>query len=896
MNKYQGLNRQEVENRFKNGMNNKLYKAKSKSYSEIIKDNVFTLFNIINFVLAALVIAVSFHEPQNLLNLSFMGLIISNSMIGIIQEIKAKRVVDKLSILTQTTVNVIRNGEESQIPVQQIVIDDIIKLKSGNQVMIDGEYLDGQSFELDESLLTGETDPIYKKKGDKILSGSVVLSGYAYVKVEKVADKTYVANLSDIVKAQGGIKSQIMYSLNKIVKILSIIIIPVGIALFCTKFFHKELFSFTKIILSTVAALIGMIPEGLVLLVSIAFAVSVTKLGLKYHTLVQNLPSIESLARVSTLCLDKTGTLTTGKMLVLGLLNLNENLNETSLEKNLCQTLKEKNIQTLLLSTIKSQISNNPSAKALQVYADEILKSNQKNFCFTNTNLKNTSMVNLTIDETYELLPAQNVLDFSSKRKYCASQFTDRNLNEQLCLIGAPEIILKNNPRLLSSYQKIWNYFTMQGLRCLLFAVYPANLTWDGKINSADSQNLPQPSSLNLIILADEIRKQAAEMLSYFRKQNVKLALISGDNPQTVAALAKRCGFFRNLQTNTTRKNNDHSDKTENQSINNRKPYELSQVENLYENELQLIADMSQEKQIEHLSDQEAAEAYRDLVKEKSVFGRVSPKQKKALISAMQLNGEYVGMTGDGVNDVPALKKADCAIAMVSGSDAARACADLILMKDDLSCLIPAVYEGRKIINNIERVAALFLTKTVYSVLLALIFIFLPLRFPIIPIQITLISVLTIGLPGFVLALKPNYELVKGRFFERILLKSLPAGIAISTCVFLNNLIGYFFRLKPEYLSQTSPLIIACGAFYVLAQLCRPWDKIKISLFAFCLSTFVFLVYNLRQILNFEYLKYQNIYGLISPILLIACPFIIIFLQKIQQKYRILNYLVPFNS
>ena len=634
-----GLSNEEVMLRMQRKLVNEPFHAPTRSEKEIILSNLLTLFNFLNFALAALVIIATIMKPVHFRNLAFMGVVLSNLFIGIVQEIRAKRTIDRLSILTEPKTLVIRSGVKLEIPVDEIVLDDLLFLVSGQQMSVDGIVEECDGFEVDESLLTGESEPVLKVPGDKIFAGSFIVAGNAKVEVTEVGKNTYAAGITLVAKSEKKQRSVLRTTLQKIIKVLTIIIIPIGILLFISKF-NMEHESLPDVIVSSVAALIGMIPEGLMLLTEIAFAVSIINLG-KYKVLVQMMSAIESLARVDTLCLDKTGTLTSGKMLVRSFLPVNENYAEDELKR-------------IVSTCIKEQQTQNATQKAMMAYFKEPL----------------------------DWKVAEKV-SFSSKKKWSGVSFEGQGS----FLIGAAEFILSGKG--LELLEAEINQMASIGQRVILVAHSDSSLESD--------LGLPlNIEALCLIGIEDELREDAKKTLDYFKEQNVELKLISGDHPQTVSSLAKRAGF---------------------------------------ENYDEWI-DMSNLPEGANLS---------EIVTKNHIFGRVNPYQKKDILITLQKNGHVVAMTGDRVNDVPALRKADCSIAMVSGSDAARASSDIVLLEDNISSLIPSVYEGRRIINNILRVASLFLVKTTYSTMLSVFYIFIPQTYPVFPIQMTLVGVLTRG-------------------------------------------------------------------------------------------------------------------------------------------------------
>ena len=640
-----GLTTEEVESRIKKGLYNYDTTTNTKTYKEIILSNVFTLFNIINIILAIAIICVGSWK-----NLLFMGIIIANTVISIFQEIRSKKTLDKLQILAETKALVRRNGEEMSISINDIVVDDIIIFNNGNQVVVDSVVLEGE-IEVDESFITGESNTHMKDPGDNILSGSFIVSGKAICQVKHVGKDNYTAKIGSDTKYIKPISSEIMQSLNKIIETISFLIVPVGILLFSRQLFLENN-TLSQAVVNTVAALIGMIPEGLVLLTSTVLAVSVIRLAQR-KVLVQDLYCIETLARVDTLCIDKTGTITTGEMEVV------DTIEKTS-----------KNVDDIIGTIVHALDDNNPTAIAL------------KNKFHSNKNIK--------VDKK---------IPFSSRRKCSGIES-----GETTYLIGAPEFVLDDTKKYKKELEEYSNEYRVLALI---------------------SKTNKKETLLAFILIQDKIRKEVHDTLKYFEKNNVALKVISGDNPTTVLNIAKRAGLKKDAKAIDA-----HTLKTDS---------ELEQA-----------------------------------ILEYDVFGRVSPEQKKDFVIALQNNGHTVAMTGDGVNDVLALKEANCSIAMASGSDAAKNVSQLVLLDCDFMAMPSVIKEGRRTINNIERSASLFLVKTVYATLLSLIFIFLQRAYPFIPIQLTLTSVVTIGIPSFILALEPNEELVKPGFMKNILKRAIP--------------------------------------------------------------------------------------------------------------------------
>ena len=655
-----GLTDEQVEEKIKKNLVNYDTSVPTKSIKQILANDFFTLFNLINLILGILIFSVGSYK-----NMLFLFIVIINTAISTFQEIHSKRVIDKLAVLASSKVKAIRNNKEIEIPIDKIVLDDVLLFESGNQIPTDCDIIQGE-VEVDESFITGESDVIFKQKDEILLSGSIIVSGKCYAKVKHIGEENYTSQISSGAKYVKKVNSEIMSSLNKIIKILSIAIIPIGIALFLGQLQET---TYKEAIVKTVAAVIGMIPEGLVLLTSTVLAVSVIRLS-KSKVLVQELYCIETLARVDTLCLDKTGTLTEGKMEVKDFISID---------------ISKEELSNILGNIAIASNDNNGTINAIRE-------------CFD-------------INDQYV---SEKIVPFSSRTKWSGVHFANRGSY----VIGAPEFVLKNK---IEEYKNIIDKYSKE-YRIIVVAH-----------SIEDFADKDLPNNLNVIgfvFIVDKIRKEAKDTLKYFKSQGVDIKIISGDNPVTVSNIAKRVGL----------------------------------------EDYDQYIDASTIKTKEEL--REAAIRY-------SIFGRVTPTQKKELVLCLKENGKTVAMTGDGVNDVLALKESDCSIAMANGSDATKNVSQLILLDSNFASMPKVVAEGRRTINNIERSASLFLVKTIYSSILAILFIFMNEPYPFIPIQLTLISVVTIGIPSFVLALEPNKERIKGNFLKNVISRSLPTAISI---------------------------------------------------------------------------------------------------------------------
>lgn len=696
-----GLTTDQVKKRIEEDLVNHDTTIPTKSIKRIIYENFFTLFNIINIILAICILCVKSYK-----NMLFLLIVIINTAISTIQEIHSKKVVDKLSIVASPKAKVIRNGKTEIIDIHQLVLDDIIILKTGEQIAADCKILSNE-VEVNESCITGETNTIRKKVGDILLSGSYIVSGNTTAKIEHIGEENYTAQISSGAKYVKKIKSEIMTSLDKIIKILTFAIIPIGLLFFANQL-HIPGNTYKTAVIKSVAAIIGMIPEGLVLLTSTVLAVSVIRLS-KSNVLVQELYCIETLARVDTLCLDKTGTLTEGSLQV-------EKIIAT-------MSSQQENLKTILQLFAKFSPDFNTTIEAI------------RDFC----NITNN------INENYQL---DHAVPFSSEKKWSGISLK----NKGSYVLGAPEFVLKEQ------FNKYKNEILSYQENYRVLSISHSN-------NKFENNDLPQNLELlGFVLVSDKIRKDAKKTLEYFKNQGVNIKIISGDNPVTVSKIGKQVGL-------------ENYDKYIDMST---------------------IKDCDIDK----------------IVENHTIFGRVSPIQKKLIIEALQSNGKTVAMTGDGVNDVLALKTSDCSIAMANGSDAAKNVSQLILLDSNFSSMPKIVAEGRRTINNIERSASLFLVKTIYSCLNAILFLLIGEPYPFEPIQLSLISTVTIGIPSFVLALEPNKERIKGNFLRNVISKSLPTALCVTTNIFAITILKKYNILTA---SESSTLcIISTGTLGLL--------------------------------------------------------------------------------
>ena len=684
-----GLTDEQVRERIEEGKVNADENPNTRTYKQIVRENTLTFFNFLNLVLLILVLVVGSYK-----NAFFVGIIIINTLIGIAQEIRAKITIDKLAILTARKSIVIREGQKWTVPTEELVLDDIVCLKTGDQVPADARILEG-SLEVNESLLTGESDNLPKNEGDELFSGSFVTSGEACCQIIHVGKENYASQITSEAKEFKRHNSELKNSLNAILKVISIIIVPLGGLLFYKQYYLAG-DSFRDSVVSMVAGVLGMIPEGLVLLTSVALTLGALVLANK-KTLVQELYCIETLARVDTLCLDKTGTITEGTMCV-------ERVEpyipgSKPAEENSAVPLEISEENTDQLTEIEKIM-----AGLMHVLKDQ----------------------NATIDALRKRFPAkqnltlEHVIPFSSDRKYSGAVFEETGT----CLMGAAQFLFpEENSELTACCQQ----YSEEGLRVLVLAVSP---------EKAEGTELPEGlKPLGLLLLTDVIRQEAPDTLEFFDSQEVDLKVISGDDPVTVASIARRAGL----------KNADQFvDATT-----------LETEEQLYE-----------------------------AVSQYSVFGRVTPQQKKQMVQALKAQGHTVAMTGDGVNDVLALKEADCSIAMAQGSDAAKNIANVVLLDSNFASMPHIVNQGRRVVNNIRTAASMFLIKTMFSVMLSLLTIFFGNSYPFEPIQMSLISACAVGIPTFLLAQENNYEKIDHTFLRHVFLNAFPAAITISSCVF----------------------------------------------------------------------------------------------------------------
>ena len=744
-----GLTDEEVRQRVEEGFTNRADISTDKTTKEIVISNVFTYFNLIFLVITILLIMVGSFR-----NLTFLPIIIGNTVIGIVQEIRAKKTLEKMSLLNAPHADVIRNGSVKQISTEELVKDDVILLTAGKQICADAVVISG-NIQVNESLLTGEADEVEKTEGSTLMSGSFVVSGECYARLEKVGNESYISKLSLEAKSMGDKEqSEMIRSINLIVKWVGIVIIPIGLILFWqSHFVNGE--SITKSVTSTVAAIIGMIPEGLYLLTTVALALSTMKLARK-KVLLHDMKSIETLARVDVLCVDKTGTITEPDM----------KLKEIFLCKNsgadgtqTALTLDE--LKSLILDYANASVDNNATMLALKAYAADALTNN-------------TSALHRTTVSQQA---------FSSSLKYGSVTFSDGTY-----LLGAPEFIMHED---FARIEEEIIPYADKGDRVLLFARYDGENAENGINGSV--------TPLGFVALANPIRANAVKTFEYFKSQGVAIKVISGDNPRTVSRIAIQAG--------------------------------IESAESFVD-----AATLDTEDKIA------------DAVNKYTVFGRVTPKQKKQLVKALQAKGHTVAMTGDGVNDILAMKDADCSVAMASGSEAAAQAAQVVLLDSDFAHMPDVVYEGRRVVNNIQRSASLFLVKNIFSLLLSLFSVILMVTYPLEPAQVSLISMFTIGVPGFLLALEQNKDRIKGRFITNVMLKALPGGLTDVIAVGALVVCGEVFCISDASIGTIATLVLSVVGFMILFKISEPLNGMKYAVIIGNIAGLVFSGFFLKKL------------------------------------------------
>ncbi|MCI1304936.1 MAG: cation-translocating P-type ATPase [Lachnospiraceae bacterium] len=731
-----GLTQEQVREYRRNGWDNYSVEPPSKSTREIIRSNLLTYFNFLFLFLSILLVIVGSFK-----DLTFLPVIIANTLIGIIQELNAKKVLDNLSVMNAPKCRVVRDGRVKSVPSDHLVLDDIVLFSAGNQICADAVVAEGE-VAVNESLLTGESDEIIKRPGDHLMSGSYIVSGSCYARLEKVGPDSYISKLTIQAKAsKEGEQSEMVRSLNRLVVVLGIIIIPIGIILFYQAYYVNQS-TLKDAVTSMVAAVIGMIPEGLFLLSSVTLAVSAVKLAMK-KVLVHDMKCIETLARVDVLCVDKTGTITENTMKVSGVVRL-PGYDEASMAP----------VDELLSDFAAAQSKDNITMAALK---EHFSKSGDRT--------------------------AAAVTGFSSANKYSSVTFRDGAY-----VLGAPEFVLRSE---YAEYKDEIEEQSAKGYRVLVFGKYRG---------IPDGGPLKEPvDPLCLVLMSNPIRKDAPETFRFFADQGVDIKVISGDNPVTVSEVAKRAC--------------------------------IKNAENYID-----ASTLKTEKDI-----YQAVQHY-------TVFGRVTPNQKRQFVRCLKKAGRTVAMTGDGVNDVLALKDADCSVAMASGSDAAAQASQLVLLESDFARMPDVVMEGRQVVNNMERSGSLFLVKNIFSLLISLLSIWYALSYPLRPSQISLISMFTIGIPAFFLSQVPNQNLIHGHFISNILLKALPAGLTDAFVVGSMVIFGEVFDVSTIDISTASTILLGIVGFMILYQISKPMDKYKWAIWIGCVAALLFSLIFLKDL------------------------------------------------
>ena len=778
-----GLTQEEVVARIEQGLTNNTDISTDKTTREIILSNTLTYFNLIFLVISVLLILVGSFR-----NLTFLPIIIGNTLIGIVQELRAKKTLEKMSLLNAPHADVLRDGMLQQIPSEELVKDDVILLTAGKQICADAVVIDG-SIQVNESLLTGEADEVEKTSGSTLMSGSFVVSGQCYARLTKVGNESYISKLSLEAKAMGsGEQSEMIRSINLIVKWIGIVIIPIGIILFWQSHYINA-DSISKSVTSMVAAIIGMIPEGLYLLTTVALALSTMNLA-KRKVLLHDMKSIETLARVDVLCVDKTGTITEPDMSVKDVFLCKD-------ERNPLHTVDE--LKYVLLDYVNASQDNNATMVALKKYS----KQQEKKVVSQRTIL--------------------DQLAFSSSLKYGSVTFSDG-----IYLLGAPEFILRDE---FSVMEEQIAPYTASGDRVLLFAKYTGDSISEGLTDKV----IP----LGFVALANPIRENAVKTFEYFKSQKVAIKVISGDNPKTVSQIAISAG-----------------------------------IENA-------------EKYIDAAT-LDSDEKIKDAVRNYTVFGRVTPKQKQKFVQALQEDGHTVAMTGDGVNDILAMKDADCSVAMASGSEAAAQAAQVVLLDSDFEHMPDVVYEGRRVVNNVQRSASLFLVKNIFSLLMSLFSVIFMITYPLEPAQISLLSMFTIGAPGFLLALEPNKDRIKGNFLTNVMLKALPGGVTDVLAVAALVVCGDVFSLPEDSIGTIATMVLTVVGFMILFKISEPLNKMKYGVIALNVVGFIFCGFFLKEL--FALSDLSNICVLMMVVFGFAAEslfrYLTLMVEKLQEYHR----------
>lgn len=738
-----GLNSKQIEERVKDNLVNVSSVKTNKSIGGIFVKNIFTFFN-----MTCLLVAIALMVVNAYSDMLFMVIVVLNTGIGIFQEIKSKKTMDKLSLTNSNFTKVIREGEEEEIYKTEVVLDDVLVLNPGMQIACDSIVLDGQ-VEVNESLLTGESQPIKKFKGDALLGGSFISSGTCKAKVDKIGDDNYIAGLTAKAKQFKSAKSELLTSLRALIRIISIFMVPIAILMCYNNYTYysanpaQDYSLLYMVITKTAGCIIAMIPAGMFLLTSVALAVSVIRLA-KKRTLVQDLYCIEMLARTNVLCLDKTGTLTNGSMSVKDVVLLGKKT--------------EQDVDKIVSSMVASFHDANHTALALKAYFGKPQYSAEKS------------------------------IPFSSERKFMGCKFRQVGAYK----LGAYEYVMDKPTEQI---KKLAEQYSFNGYRVLLLAECDATF-------SASSAK-----PVALILLQDNIRKDAPKTIEWFKKNEVDIKIISGDNPITVSEVARRCGV-------------ENYDK-------------YISLQGLSPNEVMEVADKF------------------------SIFGRVSPEQKAILVKTLKSQGKTVAMTGDGVNDILALKEADCSIAIAAGSDAARSVSQLVLLDSNFSSMPSVVAEGRRVVNNIQKSSSLFLMKTVFAIFISIFVLCMNKTYPFSPIQFIMLETLVIGLPSFFLALQPNTNPIKGKFLSNVAKNTLPAGICLVGSTIAMYIYQMFTGVTSEVVVTMSSIAITIVGFIALFKMCKPFNWFKAFMYLIFLAIFITLIFTMPEL--FKYVPISKI-------------------------------------
>lgn len=732
-----GLNAEQVQERINQNLTNNTETKSSRSVGKILFKNIFTFFNMI-----CLAVAIALWCVKSYSDTIFMLIVVANTAISIIQEIKAKNTIDKLTLTNSNFTKVIRDGEAKEIYKREVVLDDILCLASGMQIASDSVVVEG-SIEVNESLLTGESQAIKKQVGDTLMAGSFVSSGTCKAKVEKVGSANYIEKLSSKAKKYSKPKSELLITLNFIIRLIGIVIIPLGVLMFFNNYdaYNRDLYS---TITKTAGSIIGMIPAGMFLLTSVALAVSVIRLS-KKRTLVQELYCIEMLARVNVLCLDKTGTLTDGSMKVREFVNLSNKYDD-------------KNITKIVASIVGAFHEANHTAIALKTFFGK---------------------GSMTADKS---------IPFSSERKFMGCTFNRLGTFK----IGAYEYVMQPNKKIAQQAEE----YSAQGLRVLLL------------VESDKSFSKENCTPVAFILLEDNIRKDAPQTIQWFKDNGVDIKVISGDNPITVSEVARRVG----------------------------------------------IESYASYISLQGMSKQEVME----IADKYTIFGRVSPEQKAVLVKALKNKGKTVAMTGDGVNDILALKEADCSVAIAAGSDAARSVSHLVLLDSNFSSMPSVVKEGRRVVNNIQKSSSLFLMKTIFTIVVSIIVLIMNKSYPFSPVQFMTLEYFVIGLPSFFLALQPNHNIIKGKFVSNLLKNALPAGITLILSTMTMYVYQHYMNIPNSLMCTMASIALTCTGLIILFNLCKPYNPLKAILVASMTVCSFLVIYFLPNMLSFVHVPMRE--------------------------------------